>query len=130
MPSSALVSRKLAFTRIVLCASLGYLKENRRPTTPEELNAHWIISYAYPMTGDEWTFTGAVYEHGYAYARSQAFYDTTTFWQWMRMPGDIVFATGAVLMAWDFPVKLRPLVHRAAAPAPLGEDALARKEAS
>jgi nitric oxide reductase subunit B len=25
------------------------------------------------------------------------------------MPGDIVFALGALLMAWDFIVKLRPL---------------------
>jgi hypothetical protein len=27
----------------------------------------------------------------------------------MRMPGDVVFALGALLMAWDFVVKLRPL---------------------
>ncbi len=40
----------------------------------------------------------------------QAFYDTTLFWQWMRMPGDVVFALGALLMAWDFIVKLRPLL--------------------
>lgn len=58
MPSSALVSRKLAFTRLVLCASPGYLKENGLPSTPEELKAHRTISYAYLMTGDEWTFTG------------------------------------------------------------------------
>ena len=38
--------------------------------------------------------------------RSLAFYDTTTFWQWMRMPGDVVFAAGALLMAWDFLAKL------------------------
>ena len=53
-----------------------------------------------------------MYEHGLAYARSQAFYDTTVFWQWMRMPGDIVFALGALLMAWDFILKLRPLFPR------------------
>ena len=40
------------------------------------------------------------------------FYDTTLFWQWMRMPGDIVFALGALLMAWDFLVKLRLLAPR------------------
>jgi len=51
----------------------------------------------------------AVYEHGLAYARSQEFYDTTLLWQWMRFPGDVVFALGALLMAWDFLVKLRPL---------------------
>jgi hypothetical protein len=57
------------------------------------------------LAGLNWT----VYEHGLAYARSSAFYDTTLFWQWMRLPGDVVFALGALLMAWDFIVKLRPL---------------------
>ena len=52
-------------------------------------------------------------EHGLAYARSSAFYNTTLFWQWMRLPGDVVFAVGALLMAWDFIVKLRPLYPRA-----------------
>jgi len=47
-----------------------------------------------------------------AYARSQEFYDATRFWQWMRFPGDVVFALGALLMAWDFIVKLRPLFPR------------------
>ena len=56
--------------------------------------------------------TDAVFEHGLAYARSQAFYDTTLFWQWMRLPGDVVFAVGALLMALDFLVKLRPLLPR------------------
>ena len=59
-----------------------------------------------------WPQLDAVYEHGLAYARSQDFYDTTLFWQWMRMPGDVVFALGALLMAWDFIVKLRPLLPR------------------
>jgi nitric oxide reductase subunit B len=35
------------------------------------------------------------------------FYNTTLFWQWMRMPGDIVFAIGALIMAWDFWRKTR-----------------------
>ena len=30
----------------------------------------------------------------------------------MRLPGDVVFALGALLMAWDFIVKLRPLYPR------------------
>jgi nitric oxide reductase subunit B len=38
------------------------------------------------------------------------FYDTTLLWQWMRLPGDVVFAAGAVLMAWDFAAKSRPLL--------------------
>lgn len=58
LPSSTLVSRKLAFTRMVLCASPGYLRKNGCPTTPDELKIHRMISYAYLMTGDEWTFTG------------------------------------------------------------------------
>jgi nitric oxide reductase subunit B len=57
-----------------------------------------------------WPQLAAVYEHGLAYARSMAFYDTTLLWQWMRLPGDVVFAAGALLIAWDFLLKLRPLV--------------------
>jgi hypothetical protein len=45
-----------------------------------------------------------------AYARSNTFYDTTLFWQWMRLPGDVLFALGALLMAWDFIAKLGPFV--------------------
>lgn len=69
----------------------------------------WIVMNFYPVG---WLQLLAVYTHGYAYARSLAFYNNTTFWQWMRMPGDIVFAAGALLMAWDFIIKL--LVQRRA----------------
>jgi nitric oxide reductase subunit B len=69
----------------------------------------WIVFNFFPIG---WPQLDAVYEHGLAYARSQDFYDTTLFWQWMRMPGDIVFALGALFMAWDFIVKLRPLFPR------------------
>ena len=31
--------------------------------------------------------------------RGVTFYDTTLFWQWMRLPGDVVFAIRALLMA-------------------------------
>ena len=78
----------------------------------------WILLNFFPIG---WPQLDAVYEHGLAYARSQAFYDTTLLWQWMRLPGDVLFAAGAVLMAWDFFVKLRPLyavlVKSGAAPA-------------
>jgi nitric oxide reductase subunit B len=37
---------------------------------------------------------------------ARSFWDTILLWQWMRFPGDIVFALGAMLMAWDFLVKL------------------------
>ena len=69
----------------------------------------WIVFNFFPIG---WPQLDAVYEHGLAYARSQDFYNTTLFWQWMRMPGDIVFALGALFMAWDFIVKLRPLFPR------------------
>jgi nitric oxide reductase large subunit len=52
----------------------------------------------------------AVFEHGYAYARSIAFYNTVAIWQWLRIVGDVVFAAGALLMAFDFIVKLRPII--------------------
>jgi len=64
----------------------------------------WIVLNFFPIG---WPQLEAVYTHGYAYARSLKFYETTNFWQWMRMPGDIVFAAGALLMAWDFLAKLR-----------------------
>jgi len=66
----------------------------------------WIVFNFFPIG---WPQLDAVYEHGLDYARSSAFYDTTLFWQWMRFPGDVVFALGALLMAWDFIAKLRPL---------------------
>jgi len=69
----------------------------------------WIVLNFFPIG---WPQLAAVYEHGLAYARSMAFYDTTVFWQWMRLPGDIVFAIGAVAMAVDFLVKLRDLLLR------------------
>jgi len=49
----------------------------------------------------------AVYNHGYAYARSLSFYNTTLLWQWLRLPGDIIFGIGAALMGVDFWVKVR-----------------------
>jgi nitric oxide reductase subunit B len=67
----------------------------------------WILLNFFPIG---WPQLDTVYEHGLAYARSQEFYDTTLLWQWMRFPGDVVFALGALLMAWDFLAKLRPLL--------------------
>lgn len=66
----------------------------------------WIVLNFFPVG---WPQLAAVYEHGYNYARSLEFYNTTTLWQWMRMPGDIVFTLGVVLMAWDFIIKIKPL---------------------
>jgi nitric oxide reductase subunit B len=69
----------------------------------------WILLNFFPIG---WPQLAAVYEHGLTYARSVTFYDSTLFWQWMRLPGDVVFALGALLMAWDFTIKARPLLPR------------------
>ena len=66
----------------------------------------WIFLNFFPVG---WAQLAAVYAHGYAHARSVDFYKTMIFWMWMRFPGDVVFAAGAVLMAIDFIIKLRPI---------------------
>lgn len=58
LPSSTLVSRKLASTRTLLCASEGYLKKHGVQRRPADLAGHRVISYTYLATQDEWRFTG------------------------------------------------------------------------
>lgn len=58
IPDSTLIARKLASTRIVLCASPGYLKNRGTPSHPHELAHHSVISYSYWSTRDEWHFSG------------------------------------------------------------------------
>ncbi|MDO8769673.1 MAG: LysR family transcriptional regulator [Burkholderiaceae bacterium] len=58
LPSSTLVSKRLASTRMVLCASPTYLQTHGRPVLPSELAAHAVISYSYWSTRDEWHFEG------------------------------------------------------------------------
>jgi DNA-binding transcriptional LysR family regulator len=58
LPSSTLVSKRLASTRMVLCASPQYLQTHGRPLHPAELAAHAVISYSYWSTKDEWHFAG------------------------------------------------------------------------
>jgi len=74
----------------------------------------WVLLHFFPIG---WPQLDAVYEHGLAYARSQAFYDQTRFWQWMRLPGDVVFSLGTLIMGVDFLAKLmkRPGVDAVAA---------------
>ncbi|WP_133137523.1 nitric-oxide reductase large subunit [Legionella rowbothamii] len=65
----------------------------------------WITLNFFPIG---WAQLMDVYEHGFAHARSIEFYNTTLLWQWLRLPGDVVFALGAVFMAYDFIKKLGP----------------------
>lgn len=58
LPNSALVSRTLASTRMVLCASPQYLRAHGKPGHPSELAAHRVISFSYWVTRDEWHFIG------------------------------------------------------------------------
>jgi DNA-binding transcriptional LysR family regulator len=58
MPSSTLISRKLASTRMLLCASDAYLNKHGVPRQPADLGTHRVISYTYLATQDEWQFTG------------------------------------------------------------------------
>lgn len=58
LPDSSLVSRKLATTRLVLCASPKYLKARGALRHPSELAEHDILGYTLFATGDHWQFTG------------------------------------------------------------------------
>ena len=58
LSSSSLVSRQLATTRIVACASPGYLARHGTPTEPSALTTHRVIAYSYWSTQDEWQFDG------------------------------------------------------------------------
>lgn len=58
LPDSSLVSRKLAATRLVLCASPQYLKRRGVPKHPSELAQHDIVGYSLLAMGDQWHFTG------------------------------------------------------------------------
>jgi DNA-binding transcriptional LysR family regulator len=53
-----LVSRRLATSRVVLCASPRYLQEHGTPAHPRELAAHRVVAYAYWSGGDDWIFRG------------------------------------------------------------------------
>lgn len=58
LANSQLVSRRLATTRMVLCASPGYLAAHGVPTHPRELAEHQVLAYSYWSGGDDWRFRG------------------------------------------------------------------------
>ncbi len=58
LPDSTLVSRRLASTRMVLCAAPAYLRQHGTPRHPRELAAHATLAYTYWSSGDEWQFAG------------------------------------------------------------------------
>jgi DNA-binding transcriptional LysR family regulator len=58
LPASTLVSKRLASTRMALCASPQYLEAHGVPRHPADLSRHTVIAYRYWSTGDEWHFDG------------------------------------------------------------------------
>jgi DNA-binding transcriptional LysR family regulator len=64
LKASQLVSRRLATTRLVLCASPGYLARHGAPAHPRELAGHQVVSYSYFSGGDDWRFQGPEGEAG------------------------------------------------------------------
>ncbi len=58
LPNSSLISRKLASTRLILCASPSYLADHPRLTHPADLSAHTVLAYSLLSTGDQWMFDG------------------------------------------------------------------------
>lgn len=58
LQDSSLISRRLARTRMVLCASPHYLTTRGSPVQPEDLVRHDVISYSYWSSGNAWTFLG------------------------------------------------------------------------
>ena len=58
LENSSLIGRRLATTRIVMCASPAYLERRGIPETPEDLEDHEVIGYSYWSTGDEWQLDG------------------------------------------------------------------------
>lgn len=58
LSSSALVSRTLSSTRLVLCAAPDYVARNGAPAHPAELAGHAVWAYSYFAPGDEWPFEG------------------------------------------------------------------------
>jgi DNA-binding transcriptional LysR family regulator len=58
LPSSSLISRKLASTRLVLCASPAYLARNPALEHPRDIARHAVLAYTLLSTGDDWQFEG------------------------------------------------------------------------
>lgn len=58
LPDSSLISREIATTRLVLCASPHYLEQRGTPRKPSELREHDVIAYTLLAMGDQWSFEG------------------------------------------------------------------------
>ncbi len=57
MADSSLIARKLAPSRLVLCAAPAYLRRSGMPAEPRELAGHDCLVYSLATGGDLWKFT-------------------------------------------------------------------------
>jgi len=58
LPDSSMVSRRLAATRLILCASPRYLQHRGAPLVPSDLAQHPVFAYKLLSSGDQWHFDG------------------------------------------------------------------------
>ena len=58
LASSSLISRRLTSTRLVLCASPGYLRAHGTPERPADLARHAVMLYTLSSMGEVWEFDG------------------------------------------------------------------------
>ena len=58
LPNSMLISRRLASTRMVLCASRDYIDRHGTPEHPHDLAHHRVLAYTNMIGRDEWHFDG------------------------------------------------------------------------
>jgi DNA-binding transcriptional LysR family regulator len=58
LPSSSLISRPLASTRLVLCASPRYLRRHGTPKHPRDLARHKVLAYTLLTSGNVWDLAG------------------------------------------------------------------------
>lgn len=58
LDDSGLVARRLAPSRLSLCASPGYIEQEGEPTHPDDLVNHHCLEYSLRTSLGRWTFTG------------------------------------------------------------------------
>ena len=58
LSDSSLVARRLAPSRLILCATPEYLASHGRPAAPEDLARHDCLTYSYRTAGRDWQFHG------------------------------------------------------------------------
>lgn len=58
LASSSLIARRIASTRLLLCASPRYLQQAPPIRALDDIAGHDVISYTYLATGEQWHFSG------------------------------------------------------------------------